>query len=415
MRIIFINCSDSGSTGKIICDISEFLHSLNQGHETILCSPKTNAETIKELKKIKTSIKFEQGFYRNLNFFYGIKYGIAPLSTVKIKKAIKKHKPDVVHIHSANGYTVNIYSLMRFLSKRNIPTLITNHAEFFYTGNCSHAFGCNRWETGCGNCPDLFYASDTKLFDRTHIAWEKMKKAMLNHKKLCVASVSPWVLERSSRSPIMQGVKQTLVLNGINTKIFRPYDKDDSIRKKLGIKPSTKIILQVTAYFSKDDKKIKGGYYFSELAKRFIGEDICFVVVGKTKEKGEYDNLKVLGQLDNQQELALLYSAADLCVVTSPRETFGMVVAESLCCGTPVVGFKSGGSESITVLETSDFVEFCDLDKLEKIMRGKWLDFKAEYGLQNISDVAQKKYDSKIMAENYLVEYNNLLELKDRI
>lgn len=410
MRIVFINCSDSGSTGKIICDISEHLHSLKQGHETILCSPKTNANTTKALKKIKTSIKYEQGFYRNLNFFYGIKYGIAPLSTLRIKNVIKKHNPDVVHIHSANGYTVNIYSLMRFLSKRNIPTLITNHAEFFYTGNCSHAFGCNRWETGCGNCPDLFYASDTKLFDRTHIAWKKMKKAISNHKKLCVTSVSPWVLERSSRSLIMQGVKQSLVLNGTNVNIFKPCEKSDFIRKKLGIKPSTKIILQVTAHFSKDDKKIKGGYYFCELAKRFTGEDVCFVVVGKANETGEFGNIKVLGQFDDREELATLYSAADLCVVTSPRETFGMVVAESLCCGTPVVGFKSGGSESIAILETSDFVEFGDTDMLEKIVREKWLDFKKQYGSYKIADAAQKLYDSKIMSEKYLYEYNNLLK-----
>jgi D-inositol-3-phosphate glycosyltransferase len=51
--------------------------------------------------------------------------------------------------------------------------------------------------------------------------------------------------------------------------------------------------------------------------------------------------------LVKQEMLPLFYSAADLCVVPSYYESFGLVVLESLACGTPVVATKVGGAESV--------------------------------------------------------------------
>ena len=50
-----------------------------------------------------------------------------------------------------------------------------------------------------------------------------------------------------------------------------------------------------------------------------------------------------LGFLTSREELALLYSAADVTVVASLEEVFPNTVAESLACGTPVVGFTIAG------------------------------------------------------------------------
>jgi len=51
--------------------------------------------------------------------------------------------------------------------------------------------------------------------------------------------------------------------------------------------------------------------------------------------------------LVNQEKLPYFYSAADLCVVPSYYESFGLVALESLACGTPVVATKVGDIESI--------------------------------------------------------------------
>jgi D-inositol-3-phosphate glycosyltransferase len=58
------------------------------------------------------------------------------------------------------------------------------------------------------------------------------------------------------------------------------------------------------------------------------------------------DSVTFLGLVD-QERLPYFYSAADLCVVPSYYESFGLVALESLACGTPVVATKVGDIESI--------------------------------------------------------------------
>ena len=72
-----------------------------------------------------------------------------------------------------------------------------------------------------------------------------------------------------------------------------------------------------------------------QLAKRM--PEIAFVVAGP--KNGDFEipeNLILLGSVKEQKSLAKLYSMADVTLLTSQRETFSMVIAESLCCGTPV-------------------------------------------------------------------------------
>ena len=58
------------------------------------------------------------------------------------------------------------------------------------------------------------------------------------------------------------------------------------------------------------------------------------------------DSVAFLGRI-KQEEVPRFYSAADVCVVPSYYESFGLVALESLACGTPVVATKVGGTESI--------------------------------------------------------------------
>ena len=170
-----INCACAGSTGKIIGDIAN--HAADAGYDTLLCAPCAPG-TNENIRYFRTSLPREQGIYRRLNYLYGFQYGFAPLSTMRIKKVIKQEKPDLIHIHCVNGFMVNVYSLLRWIRQEKIPAVITNHAEFFYTGSCPHAYSCEKWMTGCGNCPQQFVATGGKLRDTSDKAWQRMKQAM---------------------------------------------------------------------------------------------------------------------------------------------------------------------------------------------------------------------------------------------
>ena len=252
-----------------------------------------------------------------------------------------------------------------------MPTVITNHAEFFYTGNCDHAYACDHWMTGCGQCPQKLSQIDT-----TAKWWEKMRTSLADFPNLVVTSVSPWVLSRSAKSPIMENVEQKLVMNGVNTDVFHIYDANDVFRR-YGIYPEGKrVILYVTACFY-GDRPEKGSRYLLQLAEKMADEDVLFVVAGNYATDVKVpDNIVLLGRVSNQNDLAALYSAADLALITSERETFSMPVAEAMCCGTPIVGFQAGGPESIALPEYSEFVEFGDVEALRNVVLKKWLQYK---------------------------------------
>jgi len=98
---------------------------------------------------------------------------------------------------------------------------------------------------------------------------------------------------------------------------------------------------------------------------------------------------------------------ADVTVLTSRKETFSMVTAESLCCGTPVVGFEAGAPEMITIPEFSAFSEWPDMDRLEKNVRHMLC---AGLSREQIADAAAKKYSKETMCENYVEIYRGITQ-----
>lgn len=104
--------------------------------------------------------------------------------------------------------------------------------------------------------------------------------------------------------------------------------------------------------------------------------------------------------MHDKNELADFYRKADVALTLSQRETYGMTVAEALLCGTPVVGFKNGGSESIALSGHTQFVEFGDVKKLADIIRNKWIDYKDIHSNQ-IALEAEYMYSDKAMATAY--------------
>lgn len=403
MKVMQINCVyNTGSTGKIMYDIHSEL--INNGIESVMCYGR-GAKT-QEKNVYKTSSEFSAKFYNVISRFTGMPYSGSIPETVRLINIIKKEKPDVVHIHCINGFFVNIYKLITFLKKHRIPTVLTHHAEFMYTGNCGHAFECNKWKNGCGNCPSLKQATGSLIFDCTKSNFNKMKKAFDGYGDLYSVAVSPWVKSRAEKSPVFADKNNKVILNGIDDKVFKPYDDANDLREQLKIDEDKKIIVHVTASFNNKDK---GGMFIIDLAERLKNDAIILIIGNSAPMQNIPENIIALGRIENRVDLAKYYSLADLSVITSKRETFSMPVAESLCCGTPVIGFEAGGPESVALDEYSEFVEFGSADKLYECAI-KWLNKKAT--LSEISDNARKYYSKTKMAQAYIELYTRLFENK---
>lgn len=334
-----------------------------------------------------------------LSRFTGMMYGGCLLSTARLKRIIRREKPDVVHLQCINGYFVNIYSLIRWLKNNRIKTVVSLHAEFLYTANCGHAFECDQWIHGCRKCPDWRRNTKSLFFDGTGRSWRAMRDAFRGFEEDCViCPVSPWTRERAQRSDILKDFSFRTVYNGVDTRNTFRLTEPAPEREDL--------VLHVTAHYKNEREHPKGGWYLTELARRM--PEVRFLVAGNAEESGELpENLTLLGVLSDQRELADLYRRAKLLVLVSRRETFSMPCAESLCCGTPVVGFRAGAPEQIALKAYSDFTEFGDLDGLETLVRS-WLDKKdVDHGA--IAAEAMEAYGADSMIRSFTEIYRSLL------
>lgn len=404
MKLLQINCVyKKGSTGKLSYDIHCGM--IASGEESVICYGRGDKTSDRNV--IKTCGELYSKFNNLLTRFTGIMYGGCYFSTRTLIKVIKKQKPDIVHLHCINGYFVNIYRLIEFLKKSKIKTVLTLHAEFMYTANCGHAFECEKWKTGCGNCPRFKSETRSLILDNTAPSFKKMKKAFEGFENLTVVSVSSWLKERAEASLILGDKEHTVILNGVDTNTFYLIGNSD-IKQELGLE-NKKIVFHATAFFSNDKEHLKGGGYVISLAKRFLKEDenVIFLIAGDHEPiKDIPSNIIFLGNIYDQNKLAEYYSAADVTLLTSKRETFSMIVAESLCCGTPIVGFNAGAPERITIDDYSSFVPYGDEDKLFEEVK-LWLN-KNAIDKTTISQAAKEKYNKDIMVEQYKKIYNNV-------
>lgn len=406
MKILLINVVyGKGSTGRIIKDISE---SCNQkGITAYIAYGRGNRIPSKYIYKFCS--EFEAALTKILNKLGRLMYGGAPIATLKLIRKIREINPDLVHIHCINGYCINIYQLLNFLAINNIKTLITNHAEFFYTGNCGHAIECNRFRNreGCGRCPIYSKATGSLFCDRSRTAWKKMKENFDKFKNgsLHFSAVSPWVKQRFSSSPITSSYECSVVMNGIDVNIFKRLDETNII-KKFPFSNQSKNMLYVTASFSDSENSIKGGDKLLELARVMPNYNFIIVATYSNIKSTLPPNVQFYGPIATTKELAQFYNEADLTVITSKRETFSMIVAESLCCGTPVIGFKAGGPDSIALNKYSKFVDYGDIEALHHAAIEM---LSINFDRPKIAKEAASIYSRETMTDQYISLYNKLL------
>lgn len=403
MKIVQINIFfDEGSTGKIVGDIHSRL--LRDGHQSYVVFGRGKHQVDDDPIHLyrTTSDKVSQ-IYRKISRVTGLRYNIAYIETYQLINRIERINPDIVHLHCLNCAYINPFILLKYLGKKGYPVLVTHHADVTITANCDHAFDCNRWKTGCGKCKTNQIERRSFWFDGTHLSWIQMKKAFGYVKHLYASGVSDWMSDRVRQSPFFTNSECRTIFNGLDIDAFHYRGKCENLKKQLELKETDSVILHVTPDFSAPNK---GGEYITVLAKRL--PDIKFVVVGikASNLKGLPSNVIPISHIDSKEKLSEFYSMANLTLLTSYRESFSMVTAESLCCGTQVAGFMAGAPETIAIPEYSTFVEYGNIDLLQtKVMQY----LMKPVSKTTISEVACKVYDAEEMYCKYRKYYCSIL------
>lgn len=239
---------------------------------------------------------------------------------------------DVVHYHLIHNHFFSILHLP--VLARLKPSVWTVHDPWAVTGHCIHFLGCEKWKSGCGNCPDL-KRELTIREDTTALNWE-IKKICYSTLDIDLIVASKWMRDVLDSSPLTAGFRKHVIPFGINLEIFKPIDRIKA-RRRFGIPLAHKVIA-----FRASVWKLKGLRYITEALQRLDEKEITLITTntkGVVEELRARYNLVELGWVDDEETLANFYSAADLFLMPSEAEGFGLSAVEAMACGTPVLGF----------------------------------------------------------------------------
>ena len=309
------------------------------------------------------------------------RHGLASwFATKRFISEIKELKPDVIHIHNIHGYFLNYKMLFDYLKEADIPVIWTVHDCWLYTGHCYYysSIGCDKWMSGCGNCPQRTAFPASWFIDRSKQNLKDKSETFNSIKdKLTIVPVSEWIRGEMSRS-ILQNCHYQVIHNGIDLNVFDVQPDDKAVREKYGL-GDKHIILGLASIWSKE----KGWDDFMEMSKMLNGDEVI-VMVGVTEEQQNRlpENIVGIRRTENVRQLAELYSAAVAFVNPTWQDNYPTVNLESIACGTPVVTYRTGGSIEAVTEKTGYIVEQGDvkglLEAVREIERKGNLEYKAD-------------------------------------
>ena len=160
-------------------------------------------------------------------------------ATLPVISQIIRERPTILHLHNLHGGYFDLRALPALSDLT--PVVLTLHDQWAFTGHCAHSFGCERWRSGCGNCPDLtIYPGIPK--DRTAENFT-LKQQIFSRTRLYLTTPSKWLMDKAERSLLAPAIEEARVIpNGVDTTVFRPGDKAVE-RSRLGLPRGSRILL----------------------------------------------------------------------------------------------------------------------------------------------------------------------------
>lgn len=224
---------------------------------------------------------------------------------------------------------------------------------------------------------------------------------------------SRWLADCAKNSALMTDWPVEVIPNPVDASVFQPHRRAEA-RRSVGLPASASIILSGAMGGANDPRK-----GFDLLAKalgnlKTVDSDYLPVIFGQ-EEPSDPDKLglptKWMGRIEEDRELALLYSAADAMVVPSRMEAFGQTASEALACGTPVIAFDATGLKDIVTHRRTGYLAspYSTTDLAHGI---KWvvdIERRSQALGQAARERAERLWDSGTVADQYIAAYRSML------
>jgi glycosyltransferase involved in cell wall biosynthesis len=391
---------NTGSTGRIASEIGDIL--INQGHSSVIAYGRSGREC--------SSTSFKIGGRKDFIFHlvctrvfdrhgFGLK-----AATFKLAKYIQEIDPDIIHLHNIHGYYIHVGVLFNFLKAIKKPVVWTFHDCWPFTGHCSYfdRVDCYKWESECFDCPMIKYYPKSWFVDNSRNNFRIKKSLFSGIAKMTLVSPSVW-LANHLRNSFLQSYNIEVINNGVDIDRFSPAHLErfnDKYRFD-----SRYIILGVASIW---DQR-KGLSDFVKL-RSLIDPDIGIVLVGLNMNQIRNLPLGIYGisRTESIEELALIYSAADIFVNPTHVDNFPTTNLEALACGTPVVTYDTGGSPEQITRDCGIIVKKGDISGLRDAIIHIINAGKDSYSVKCRSR-AEEFYNKNETSKEYLKIYERLI------
>jgi len=241
---------------------------------------------------------------------------------------------DLVHYHIIHSGFLSMQSLPAMTGDK--PSLWTLHDPWAMTGHCIHPFSCQRWKTGCGQCPDL--KTDFAIQRDTTALNFRLKRMAYRRSNFEILVASSWMENMVRQSPLMDDVPVHKVPFGLDLDFFKPGDQA-AAKARLGIEPHRLVLC-----FRSVVNDFKGLQYVIEALDRLQTQvPICLLTLN---DKGRIEKFKdrfqvvELGWTNDDSVMQDVYSATDLFLMPSLADSFGLMAVEAMACGKPTICFE---------------------------------------------------------------------------
>lgn len=214
------------------------------------------------------------------------------------------------------------------------------------TGGCHVIWDCEGFKGNCSNCPAII----NKKFKNFSLTNLEIKTKNINMGGIELLVTKGWSLHNAHLSNLYKDREKVIFNIPLDLTLFTDVNRD--IAKRIfNIDANFKVIFAGSNYLT--DRR-KGSEYLLKALEILwtrldnnIRDNTCVVFAGKLDtEDNLMNSIKfkkfLFEYIKDYRLLSLLYQAGDLFVCPSIEDAGPMMVAESLACGTPVVGFKMG-------------------------------------------------------------------------
>ena len=254
----------------------------------------------------------------------------------------------------------------------------------------------------CYSCPNTHGYPKSWILDNSSMNYTQKRNLFSGLEKLTIISPSEW-LANHIRSSFLKNYDVRVINNGVDLEKFRPNNYTNLNKSKYEI--SKKYILGVANVWTRE----KGLKDFMEIRK-VLDSRIEIVLVGLTPRQIKLmpEGMTGISRLEKLEDLATLYSGAEVFINPTYADNFPSVNLESQACGTRVITYDTGGCRETIDFETGYLVSKGNIKELVSIINKVLLTDKGEFS-KKCCDMAANRFDKTSKYLEYLHLYEKSL------